>query len=325
MSEGAALYLRRLWEAWSRSPVELAVCLGFFLLLVGLTLLRRGRSGWTLGATLGALSSLALLHLNYLVLPLLGLVVDALQATHDALGLPRVPGALWEALPAWAVALVGLVAFDCANYWNHRLLHTRALWPVHAVHHSDTDLTGLSAFRVHALERLVMLCSYVVLLGWLNLPPGALGILVLVRVLHTMYVHADLDWTHGPLELLIASPRFHRWHHADVAAAHGKNLASLMPLFDRLFGTWYCPGPCRAPVGAAGVPAHDPFKLCLWPLVAWSRELRAAAGYLGRRLTAPRGAVLPAAHHVLAPAVLDQRLLGLAAGADDPGRVAVDQ
>src|SRR5262249_36249851 len=152
---------------------------------------------------------------------------------------------------------------DFANYWNHRFMHTALVWPVHAIHHSEPDVNGMTTFRVHALEDFVMGCSYVLLLTWLSIPADALGILGVVLILHNMYIHADLDWTHGPFELFFASPRFHRWHHADVPEARGKNLANVMPIFDVIFRTYYCPGPCTAPLGAVGVPENDPFRLFL--------------------------------------------------------------
>jgi sterol desaturase/sphingolipid hydroxylase (fatty acid hydroxylase superfamily) len=113
--------------------------------------------------------------------------------------------------------------------------------------------------------------SYTILLTWLGMPADAIGIGALFLTFHNVYVHINVDWGHGPLRLLIASPRFHRWHHADVPEAHGKNLANIFPLFDWMFGTYRVPGPCNAPVGAAGIPRNDVVKLTLWPLLEWAR------------------------------------------------------
>lgn len=282
MSDGLRHYLDRLLDAWHELAEPGAVRLGFFALLLGLTLLCRGRGAWSRRASWGVLATIVLVHFNLAAMPLLRLLELELQAGYDRIGLPRLPPGLWTHLPGWAVTLAAVVAYDLANYWNHRLMHTRWVWPVHAIHHSDPDVSGMTSFRVHALEGFVMGASYVLLLTWLRLPPDALAGLAAILILHNMYVHADLDWTHGPLELLIASPRYHRWHHADVPEAHGKNLANVIPLFDVLFGTYYCPGPCTAPLGAAGVPQHDPLRLFLFPGVGWLREARA----LGARLLA---------------------------------------
>ena len=52
---------------------------------------------------------------------------------------------------------------------------------------------------------------------------------------------ANLDWDWRPLRAVLASPRFHRWHHTDEASARDKNFAGLLPLWDILFGTYYMP------------------------------------------------------------------------------------
>jgi len=57
-----------------------------------------------------------------------------------------------------------------------------------------------------------------------------MGTGALVLLLHNAYVHVDIDWGHGPLRLLIASPRFHRWQHTDKTHARDKNFAGPMPL-----------------------------------------------------------------------------------------------
>ena len=276
MTDGIERYLTRLYEVWTQLGKSTSVQLGFFVVLVGLTLAVRGRRAWSLRATFGVLATVTLVHLNFMVMPFLKLLLAGAQGVYDGLGIPRLPVDFWAGVPTGIVAVVAVVAYDFANYWNHRLMHTPLLWPVHAIHHSDPDVSGMTTFRVHALEPVVMVCSHVVLLTWLGLPADALGPVGVFLILHNMYIHADLDWTHGPLELLVASPRFHRWHHADVPAHYGTNLANVIPLFDVAFGTYLVPGPCTAPLGAVGVPESNPLKLFLYPAVVWSQQLRGA-------------------------------------------------
>lgn len=300
MTDGVERYLTRLYAVWKDSGGSVGLQLAFFVLLLGVTLAVRGRKGWTLRASFGVLATVTLLHLNFMVMPFLRLALDGLQGAYDGLGAPRLPADLWATVPTWVVALVAIVARDFANYWNHRLLHSPLLWPVHAIHHSDPDVNGMTTFRVHVLEAVVMTGSHILLLGWLSLPADAIGAMAVVLTLHNMYVHADLDWTHGPLELLVASPRFHRWHHADLPEHHGKNLANVIPLFDVLFGTYLVPGPCVAPLGATGVPPSNPVKLFLYPAAVWAMQLRRAIG-------AGLGAAGRVAAPVPAPAELAER------------------
>ncbi len=75
-----------------------------------------------------------------------------------------------------------------------------------------------------------------------------------VASLHNAYVHFEVDIDHGPMNWLIASPRFHRWHHADFPPAYGKNLANAIPAWDMLFGTYFKAGP--APKNGRGTRRH---------------------------------------------------------------------
>src|SRR5688572_32092692 len=45
----------------------------------------------------------------------------------------------------------------------------------------------------------------------------------------------------APLRWILATPRFHHWHHAAETEAMDKNFAVHLPLIDRLFGTAYLP------------------------------------------------------------------------------------
>src|SRR5215469_12192814 len=54
-------------------------------------------------------------------------------------------------------------------------------------------------------------------------------------------MNANVSWGFGRLCYLIASPKFHRWHHTSEDEGLDKNFAGLFPLFDVLFGTYYMP------------------------------------------------------------------------------------
>lgn len=270
------------WSAMILKPSMLA-SVAFLILLLVIDIHRRGwKLSWSRRAVEGALATIAIFHVNFLLLPLVWLSLALVQDGYDALGIPHIPADAWSGFPTWALVVIAILAHDFANYWNHRFMHLPWIWPIHAIHHSDTDVNGLTGYRVHALEGLVMWSSYVLLLTWLGLPSDAIGIGAVFVALHVIYVHIDADWGHGPFALLIASPRFHRWHHADVEELYGKNLANIFPFFDWMFGTYHVPGACRGPLGARGVPQNDVIRLMLWPFLEWLRMaqsgLRSLAG-----------------------------------------------
>ena len=63
--------------------------------------------------------------------------------------------------------------------------------------------------------------------------------------LHAIFQHANVRWHFGPLRWVVASPAWHRWHHAVEPEAIDKNYAGLFPFYDRIFKTAYFPK--RAP------------------------------------------------------------------------------
>lgn len=272
-SKASAFYAERFSAVWVE---QLPRALALFALLIAIYfVVRRGHRRWTWRASWGALATVILINLNLFLGPFRWLAEARLERAYGVAELPQIPASFWEGVPTWALVVLGVLAKDFVDYWNHRLMHCRWLWPIHSVHHSDPDVGPLTAFRVHELEGFLMAVSYLFLLTWLNLPTLAVGGVALVFLFHNMYVHTPFDWDHGPLRYVITSPRYHFWHHADVPEAYGKNLANLFPFYDVLFGTYYCPGPVRdVPLGAEGVPQHNPIALFLFPLVLWLRYLR---------------------------------------------------
>lgn len=166
-------------------------------------------------------------------------------------------------LPLWIQAAAILILSDFIGYWMHRAFHARKLWKFHAVHHSSVDLDWLSSVRLHPLNDLLMRMATVLPVLALGFAPIALAGLVPILTLLSILVHANVDWDWGPFRAIVASPRFHRWHHTDEGEARDKNFAGLLPVFDILCGTYYMPRD-RLPASfgtATPVPAGLPGQL----------------------------------------------------------------
>ena len=58
------------------------------------------------------------------------------------------------ALPGPVAVLIGVLACDLGTYLIHRLMHTPALWRLHALHHSDRELDWSTSFRHHPFEKI---------------------------------------------------------------------------------------------------------------------------------------------------------------------------
>jgi sterol desaturase/sphingolipid hydroxylase (fatty acid hydroxylase superfamily) len=194
------------------------------------------------------------------LIPLLqaGLLLAALRAAW-----PEAEGAL--SLGAAGAFLLNFVAVDALYYWNHRAFHRPRLWPVHAVHHTMTELDVLGT------SRNTLWTSLLIVYVWVN------AVLVFVieeraAYLAAVSLTACLDlWRHSPagppaggrldrlLGLALITPNDHAWHHArDVADV---NFGANLSLWDRAFGTLYRPG--RAPA-ALGVPSPLGLGRRLW-------------------------------------------------------------
>jgi len=165
--------------------------------------------------------------------------------------------------PQWLQAIEMLIIADLVAYWTHRLFHRGRWWPFHAVHHSSEDLDWLSSVRLHPVNDVVTKTAQVLPLLLLGFHPFAATGVAGFFSLYAIFIHADVSWDFGPLRYAIATPAFHRWHHAKDAEAVDKNFAGLLPLWDVLFGTLYLPRD-RAPRSFGihePMPAHLPGQI----------------------------------------------------------------
>jgi len=181
-----------------------------------------------------------------LAFALLTPLFDALEGWLRMAGFSRLElDALWPGVTD--VPIVGfvlyLVALDLVDYWVHRGQHRFAWWwALHAVHHSQRQMTFWSDNRNHLLDDLIrdaIVAGVALLIG--VAPEQFLLLTVASRVLQSVQ-HANLRWRWGGIgERLLVSPSYHRLHHAigygHEGAARGCNFAVLFPLWDIVFGT----------------------------------------------------------------------------------------
>jgi sterol desaturase/sphingolipid hydroxylase (fatty acid hydroxylase superfamily) len=244
----------------------------------GLAFLSRGRAAlqWSPELRQSAMTNVLLHNFGSLSGPMALLTIAPLHALYDRLSLPKLSPDAFDTWPLALTALLALLVYDFSMYWVHRALHMRWLWPSHAVHHSDPELNFLSWWRGHFTEHLVIAGALVFTLSWLGFAIEAIYGLAICKAVHQYYVHARLDWDHGPFKYVLVSPQFHRWHHARADAAHDKNFATIFPFFDVAFGTYYNPrSAIDEPTGIADEPSNDFVTQILYPFREWSRMLRA--------------------------------------------------
>lgn len=183
------------------------------------------------------------------VVPVISLTATFLEDVFQRAGLNIIGPETWDKFPAVVVVFVAILLGDIVGYWRHRLEHTALLWPSHAVHHSDTEMTWFSLLRFHPINRLTTFIFDVSVLLILGFPVYAVVANNLVRHYYGHLIHADLPWTDGRMGKVFVSPVMHRWHHAADPVAYRTNYATVFAFIDRAFGTWRVPGLCNVALG----------------------------------------------------------------------------
>jgi sterol desaturase/sphingolipid hydroxylase (fatty acid hydroxylase superfamily) len=177
------------------------------------------------------------------------------------------------ALPFWVQVVLVFVLADFLSYWQHRLFHRPALWSIHAVHHSSTELDWLSSGRFHPLNEIGAQLIYVTPLIACGFSPLAFLALVPFTIWYAVLLHANVRLTFGPLRYVVASPVFHRWHHTFEQEGRDKNFGGLLAIWDVAFGTFHMPRGRVATVFGVDDPVPDGFlRQLAYPFAAILRR-----------------------------------------------------
>lgn len=142
-----------------------------------------------------------------------------------------------------AAFLAYAIVIDFFEYWRHRLQHRLGWWwALHAVHHSQRQLSFWADDRNHVLDGLIEAVWLTALGLAIGIPSGQfVWVLLGMRFVENLS-HANVRLGFGWLgDRLLVSPRFHRTHHG-VGVGHegpagGCNFGVLFPVWDLLFGT----------------------------------------------------------------------------------------
>jgi sterol desaturase/sphingolipid hydroxylase (fatty acid hydroxylase superfamily) len=173
-----------------------------------------------------------LLFYALLVVPLIVLLgsgfAGLLARLEPWLVLPPVRG-----VPRWCfigLAVLGIDAVDwLAHLANHRIT---ALWRLHAVHHSQEELSILTTYRAHPLVHVSFLFSAVPILAVTANTSTPAVVLTAYACLGAL-PHANVRWTYGWAGRIFISPAYHRIHHS----ATGRldiNLGTVFAIWDTL-------------------------------------------------------------------------------------------
>jgi len=204
------------------------------------------------------------------------------------LSLTAALGGGWISFPpgavGWCCGFVALLLLrDLLEYLWHRAQHTfPLLWRMHELHHSAEHFDVTLSQRHFWLEPLLRMALLYPLLGLLLKPPvGAVLVVIgICQVFGSYLPHMNFRFS-PKLALLVNHPQYHRVHHSRSMQDYNRNLCSLLPLWDVVFGTLRRPLPDEfVEVGLEGCdPPRSLWQALYWP---WRRRERQALATTGQ-------------------------------------------
>jgi sterol desaturase/sphingolipid hydroxylase (fatty acid hydroxylase superfamily) len=194
-------------------------------------------------------------------------------------------------LPAPVAFVVAILALDLSRYALHYAFHrVPVLWRLHAIHHSDPDYDFTTALRFHPGEALVFAGPALGVLIVLGPPAAAVALYEAINVAASVASHANAGFGRADavLRRVYVTPDMHRVHHSADAAESNSNFGSILPWWDRFFGTYRAAPRLGHDDMAVGLEAFgDPRGLTLWSLIIHPFVRRSAPAETSN---APRGA-----------------------------------
>jgi sterol desaturase/sphingolipid hydroxylase (fatty acid hydroxylase superfamily) len=151
---------------------------------------------------------------------------DVLAKLAPWLVLPPLPG-----VPRWCFVALAVLAIDALDWLTHLGNHRiTALWRLHAVHHSQEEVSILTTYRAHPLVHVSFLLSAIPVLAVEDNTATPAVVLTVYACLGAL-PHANVRWTYGPFGRIMISPAYHRIHHS----ATGRldiNLGTVFAIWD---------------------------------------------------------------------------------------------
>ncbi|HET9178429.1 MAG TPA: sterol desaturase family protein [Terriglobia bacterium] len=144
-------------------------------------------------------------------------------------------------MPSWLHGALTFLLMDYVLYAWHVLSHKAPLlWRFHNVHHTDLDLSVLTAVRFHFGE--MVLSGLFRVAGVLLFGAGAVAVLVYEVVFEASVAFQHSNWRlpyrlERLLVWVIITPRMHGIHHSIVRGETDSNFTNLFSVWDRLHGT----------------------------------------------------------------------------------------
>lgn len=171
--------------------------------------------------------------LNGVLSPLLVIPISALAARWSLDWRPL----WWQGTGG---LLLDLLLLDLWIYWWHVANHrVPFLWRFHEVHHLDQFLDATTALRFHAGEVALSAVARAAVIFLLAVPLTSVVVFELAVMMAAIFHHSNLRLPprlEGALSWIIVTPAIHWVHHHAVRRDTDSNYATILSVWDRLFG-----------------------------------------------------------------------------------------
>lgn len=150
-------------------------------------------------------------------------------------------------ITSWNPILQVFIMFiiqDFCEFWAHYFLHRfDFLWAFHKIHHAQETLGAGSTRRFHFVEMFVF--KPIIYIPFAMIGYSATDYFlfqITVQNVWGFFTHTNIKVKWGILNYIINTPESHSWHHAkNIPRHYGVNYASILNIWDLLFGFYYVP------------------------------------------------------------------------------------
>ena len=139
--------------------------------------------------------------------------------------------------------LVGLLLLDLISAWLAHFVshHTRPLWKLHLIHHSDTHVDTTSANRHHPGESAVRFTFTALAVVIVGAPLWMVFLYQAMSVVLSQFNHANITLPatlDRVMSWVIVSPGMHKVHHHFELPHTDTNFGNIFSIWDRAYGTF---------------------------------------------------------------------------------------
>lgn len=176
------------------------------------------------------------------------------------------------ALPLWLGFAIFLLTRDFLEFAFHVAQHkVPVLWAMHSFHHTDPDMMCMTAKRHFWGDQFIKgMTIWPATFMVIDVTPQIVAIYGIIG-LWDIFLHSGLRIDFGRWSWVLVSPEYHRRHHSRLREHYDSNYATMLPIYDIIFGSYHRPEG-HPETGLDEMPKRFS-DMVLWPLVRREREV----------------------------------------------------